>query len=317
MTRHARSVRTELRRAIALRDVIVLCGVIVLCAMVLLFTQLRHRELMRQAVCKQNLYAICTAGLTYAGQNRDYWPAATHAEATEDLVGKVEYVRAIGSYRGGSGDPRAGDTGRMGERPTRLSTTRNLWTLFRLNLIERDKFICPSTKDVANQEANAKDYWDFGEGDIVGPATPEQSRKGYSQVSYGYQVPYCKHARPSQDLWFCWLVADKGPYGAHLETGATTSPPAFPTSGAPGSWRPWNSPNHGREGQNALDVQTMVDFGETPSVAGWDNIYTQNQLATVAPATAAQKPQHGVPPAYAAKVVPAPLGRHNDTLIYP
>ncbi len=300
--------RIRLRRGVTRVEVLV----VAICVSIIAATLLRQRELTRRHVCRDNVHAILTAALTYAGQNRDNWPVAAHPEATDDRVGKVEYVRAIGSYRGRAGDPQAGNTDRMAERPTHLSTTRNLWTLFRLGLITRDKFVCPSTNDVPNTEPNATDYWDFGVGEISGPATPEQSRAGYSQISYGYQVPYGKHARPSQDLWLCWLVADKGPYGAALETGTSATPPPFPAGGPPRSWRPWNSPNHGGEGQNALHVQTMVEFGEHPMLVGPDNIYTQNPGI----GTANTNSHYGVPPTVNARLVPAPR-RPEDTLIYP
>jgi hypothetical protein len=72
-------------------------------------------------------------------------------------------------------------------------------------------------------------------------------------------------------------VADKGPYSAALEAGKKhPGPPTATSAGSPDDWTPWNSPNHGGEGQNVMYNDAHVDFVGTP-LAGWkkDNIYTR------------------------------------------
>ncbi len=307
-------------RAVTLIEVTVLLLVVALCICLMVFTLLRRTELERRAVCVRNLSAIERALWVYANENHNRFPVAGHAPATQARVGQVEYVRAIGSYRGRADDPQAGNTYTMEPLPTHLSTTRNLWTLYRIKSITRDQFICPSTKDIENKEPNARAYWDFGIGDIIGPATAAQSRLGYSQVSYGYQVPYGRDFRPSGNYSHFWPVADKGPFGAALEAGSPSPPSSFPTSYDSRFWRRWNSPNHGGEGQNRISGMSGVEF--TPTPHGWqiDFMYTQcppRGSINYIPGTI----HGGSPPAAGLKLTPdppGPMGSHlPDTFIYP
>ncbi len=311
------------QRAVTRLEVIVILSVIVLCAALLPMTFLRRTELQRRGVCIQNLSLIGTALYTYSDDNRDMFPIAAHPAATKDRIGNVEYGRQIGAYRGRWTDPQAGNTDRMPVPPDHLSTTRNLWTLFRLGLITRDKFICPSTRDVANQEPKAERYWDFGVDDVEGPVTAEQSRAGASQVSYGYQMPYGKQGQPNVGYDKPGVVADKGPFGAWLETGSAPPPAVFPAAADDARrWQPWNSPNHGSEGQNVLGA-AWSNF-QTKPTAGWasDNIYTQLGDAPSGTPAAWAAGQRGKGPALGARLAPAPFYPTSahfayDTLIYP
>ena len=50
-----------------------------------------------------------------------------------------------------------------------------------------------------------QDFWDF---------------RKYSEIGYGYQVPFGKHGRPRKNAAVeMALIADKGPYSAALESG--------------------------------------------------------------------------------------------------
>lgn len=229
-----------------------------------------------------NVRDIGSALGRYCMDNNDLFPVAAHPEATDPRVGLVEYTQAIGSYRGRADDPMAGNTALMSPLPTKLSTTRSLWILFREKRIRREQFICPSTQDRPNDEPQAANYWDFGVGDIAGEATPEQSRQGYHQVSYGYQVPYGKHARASLDSDHNVIVADKGPFGVAIEDGAPAPPPFSASAESPDdTWRPWNSPNHGGPGRGESQfgfTSAMLGGGfSTPSkgMLGYENCYTR------------------------------------------
>lgn len=283
----------------------------------------RNRELSRRAVCKKNLSRICTALFTYADDNSDFYPIPHHPAATDDRVGLIDYTQAIGSYRGQADDPNAGNPALVSPAPTKLSTTRGLWMLFRGKLVTRDQFVCPSTQDRPNDEAQAEAYWDFGVGDIAGPATPEQVRQGYRQVSYGYQVPYGKHGQPRTDVYLIASVADKGPFGAVIENGAPPPPP-FPATlpDSPAAWRPWNSPNHGGPGrgeiQQVLEFEGSVSTWSVPLVGRDDNQYTQQggQWAGKLMASFGNAPTPGGKQT-PAPGKPMPFPMCTDTLIYP
>lgn len=280
--RHRHEQHTGTREGLTRVDVLIVLAIVAMSAVVLTVSSARNRELSRQEVCRKNLSDIGIALEGYSQPPYQMYPIAAHPNAVDDRVGQVEYTQAIGSYRGRADDPKAGDTALMSPLPTKLSTTRSLWILHRYGWITRERFVCPSTQDRPNDEPQANKYWDFGVGDITGPATPEQSRQGYRQISYGYQVPYGKHAKPSSLLDHNFMVADKGPYGAAIEMGEPAPPPFSLLPGSSSNqWRPWNSPNHGGPGRG----EVQFCYSSSAGVEGWhapfsgsildDNLYTR------------------------------------------
>ncbi len=272
----------------------------------------RARELSKRSVCAANLKGIGGSLAFYAGENSNQWPSPYDSEAKLTPPGGVDYVGAISSHRGRASDPNSGDITRMQTIPDRVSTTRCLWALIRAQMSIQISFICPSANDLCNSDEWPQHYWDFGVGDITGPATSEQVRQGWSQVSYGYQVPFGKSGKPSPRA-NTPLMADKGPFGAALDAGLPAPPQinANDKSSAK-QWRPWNSPNHGGqgggEGQNVLYADGHVDWVATP-LAGVrkDNIYTQQSGGELGEV-------QGNRPAPGLKLTPA---GDADTLIYP
>jgi len=212
-------------------------------------------------MCAANLKGLGTGMYTYANENADWWPVATHAPATEEGKCAVTYAFGkIGTHRGNADDPKAGDTTAT---DTEMSVTRNLWTLVRLTICEPKSFICPSSPDKPNQEKDPQNYWDFAK---------------YSEISYGLQVPYGKYGKPNTNCCAQMaLAADKGPFGAALEAGAhNPGPPTLDASAKPEDWMPWNSPNHGAEGQIVLYTDAHAQFHPKPTVGFQnDNIYTR------------------------------------------
>ena len=206
----------------------------------------------------------------------------------------------------------------MSPPPSKLSTTRSLWMLTRYHHLKMDHFYCPSSQDQpinqSDKDADTQIYWDFGSGDIPGPASEEQARQGWSQISYGYAIPYGKHARPSPDWDKNIWVADKGPYGAAIEAGFPTPPPIpDPVPRSAKDWRPWNSPNHNYEGQVVLYGTSHAEFTKAPTYAYyWENIYTQNSNTT--DITKHRENQRGNPPVLGGKLTPA---CDTDSFIYP
>lgn len=249
-------------RGLALVDLLMLFLLLWLVLLAILLPSLmRARELSKRTVCAANLKGIGTGLYVYANENAGMWPIAAHKPAVKDEVGEVTYAPGmIGKHRGEAGNLLAGDTD---VNDTKMSTTRNLWTLVMHGASSPKTFICPSSDDVFNMDDNPQDFWDF---------------KSYREVSYGYQVPYGKFGKPNVDADArVVLAAEKGPYGAVLEAGATD--PGLPTADAddaPRTWKPWNSPNHKGEGQNALYPDGHADFVTKPTVSvGNDNIYTR------------------------------------------
>ena len=120
--------------------------------------------------------------------------------------------------------------------------------------------------------------------------------KGYTSLSYGYQLPYGRKAKPKEGLDARQPInADKGPFfdAGTTSTGNGTTPDARNTQAAPtvtqvgntddailkadtDKWRPFNSRNHNQEGQNLLFIDGSVRFEKKPIVGvNSDNIYTQ------------------------------------------
>jgi len=265
----------------------------------------RARELSKRTVCAANLKGIASGMYTYGNENMEAWPIAAHVAATaSDVgVGRTDYTQAIGAYR----DVEVAD---LAEAPTRLSTTRNPWMLIRMSYSTPKSFICPSSGDMPNNDDDPTQAYDFGTGSIPDDVDPLDAMDHWSQISYGYQVPYGLYGKPGsmRDPRMA-LMADKGPFGAAIDGGLATPPP-LPASGSSG-WRPWNSPNHGGqgdgEGQNVTMADGHVEFATTPLMGvNGDNIFTRHSLSGgIVP---------GDPPTVGGMETPL---IDNDTLIYP
>ena len=250
----------------------------------------RGRMLSQRSRCMSNLRVIALNLAIYGGTEGEDWIIAPHAPPTTAEVGNVDYApRKIGIHR---------------QRPTttadrEISTTRNFYMLILERFLTPGTFVCPSSGDTVADEPFLA-FHDFA---------------GIQNISYGMQVPYGKFGRPGADRdQRLPLAADKGPYGAALESGA--APPSVSTArpdAPPQAWREWNSPNHGGEGQSVLFADHSVDWCRTPTVGiGQDNIYTRWSQAD-AGTTADPRPRmHGTPPSR--NETP---WSHTDALIYP
>ncbi len=283
--------RQRKARGFTLIELLVVVAIIALLISILLPSLARARELSKRTVCAANLKGTGNGFATYATGNNDDWPIPAHDPATTNGVTQVSYVGQAGLKRGTAGTPDAGET--YGPPITAadfpasvaLSTTRAFWMLIRAGASSPKSFVCPSSEDQPNSEDNPQDFWDFGYGNdttATARATPASDPLGaYKQVSYGYQNPFGKIARPSpnvdQDMA---LMADKGPWSGQYEANKTAPAAiAADSMSAPDDWKRWNSPNHGGqgdgEGQNVGYNDAHVDFVMTPLAgSGRDNIYT-------------------------------------------
>lgn len=287
--------------------VILAIGLLLVSVFVIMLPHMRVPDRPIRTVCAANLKGIGTALYTYANENNGMWPVALHALAEQDGVGKVTYApNKIGMKRTGvygvasapSQDGPAAGGSTIGD--TELSTTRNLWVLVRANALTPSFFICPSSDDAKNDDDNPQLFYDF---------------RKYSEVSYGYQVPYGRKGRPSADCNPRMpLVADKGPFGAALEAGKLNpGVPSVAASASPDDWQKWNSPNHAGEGQVVLFPDGHADFHTKPTCGvNNDNIYTRWSGAEGELQANESARAHGIPP----------TGRETpwsdtDTLVYP
>jgi prepilin-type N-terminal cleavage/methylation domain-containing protein len=326
------STRAARKRGFTLIELLVVVAIIALLISILLPSLARARELSKRAVCAANEAGIGKGFATYASSNNDTWPIpAAILGAPADGISAVQYYNAIGAKRGTSLDPNIGETfDTTGTGDTIVSTTRAFWALVRTGASSPKSFVCPSAADDSpNADDNPQSYWDFGRGDAAAAGLPADPKIGYYQVSYGYQVPFGKTAKPNPnppDPGMA-MLADKGPYSQMIDGAKSIPPQGYPwgnggapqpdLSSSPDDWRKYNSPNHGGfgdgEGQNAGYADAHVDFVMTPLAgAGKDNIYTR--WGVVNPAVNSADIFRGTQPVTGTYL--APFGA-TDSLIYP
>ena len=290
-------------RALTRLETIVVVGLLLAIVLwFLLLPRCTSRELSPKAVCQSNLKGIGTIFYTYANENNGMWPVCAPIKAIDEGKLRVTYApNLIGKNRDVSDETLIA---RATGDELKTSVTRNLWILVRLQISPPKSFNCPQDPDsTENMDQSPQSYWDF---------------RTWSEVSYGYQVPFGKLGRPSSDRdQRMVMAADKGPFGAALEAGKPN--PGLPTAAmndAYKKWSPWNSHNHGGEGQNVLYAGGSADWQSKPVCGlGYDNIYTRWSDATGGATTAGDNPPirvHGTPPTG----TETPMS-DTDTLIYP
>jgi hypothetical protein len=241
-------------------------------------TTARVRELSKRSVCSLNLAGIGASAKIYAADNNGKWMIPAFREAFIETG--IIYTR----WDNGIGPP--GQTGYEREFESRSATptfpaggstevavTRAFWMLVRSGDVSVKQFICPSSGDVPDPTENIDFYYDFTE---------------YENISYGYQVPFGPlDTQPREGMDHRQAVAaDKGPWYLELnQPNWLLDPRTGDAIGivtlyhAPKAWRPYNSPNHGGngqgEGQNILFGNGGVSFLRKPAVGvDDDNIYT-------------------------------------------
>lgn len=243
----------------------------------------RAREITKRAVCASNLRGIGQGMKVYANDNLDWWPTTPYAE-TESAAGGAMAVSFIGQMGANLTQPRA-SAGYVQVHPSRA-----LFMLVIDGSCTPKQFICPSSGDAEDDLRNG------GVAAMLG--LNRYDFRGYPFESYGYQLPFGPRAKPNESLDpRVAVMADKGPFfeaGTPAATGevpdrpvAQTAPGTMITlSGLPNAaavlnadksvWRPFNSRNHGGEGQNVLFVDGHVEFRKQPIVGvNYDDIYTQ------------------------------------------
>ena len=295
------------RRALTQLEVLVIILVVV--ALVFMLRP-RARGPARRAVCAANLRGIGQSMHIYSTDNDDWFPIAPHAEDEDQPAGasKVSFVGRLA----------AGMTVES-DRLDESHTSRSLFLTIIQGHSTPKQFICPGSGDSEDELRN-------GVGINQRPAMAGVDRfdfAGYDRLSYGYQLPFGSLARPRQNLDVRMAVmADKGPYfeagepradGTVPDRFSKVLPPTHWTNTnmilrvSNTDWRPYNSRNHGGEGQNVLFVDDHVIFRKNP-LAGVnsDNIYTVQSGSALRDALIGLRPDDKLGPMTATDTVIVP-----------
>jgi prepilin-type N-terminal cleavage/methylation domain-containing protein/prepilin-type processing-associated H-X9-DG protein len=264
-------------RAFTLIELLVVIAIIALLISILLPSLSRARELSKRLVCGANIKGIGTSAKIYANDNLEKWMIPAFKGANVN-AGGIDYVCDDGGTSIPNTDP--GEIGYFRHQQstsetienasggsTAVSTTRSFWILVRSGDVTVQQYTCPSSGDEPDPTENLDLYYDFTQ---------------YSNVSYGYQVPYGpRDTQPREGTDNRQILgADKGPF--YLEKTPEWKNSAgkeVTLTDPPKDWAKYNSPNHGGsgngEGQNCLYADGHANFQRTPAAGiDNDNIYT-------------------------------------------
>jgi hypothetical protein len=249
------------------------------------------RTIAQRAVCAQNLAHMGAALLVYAGENNGCFPIAPFLEPDPNAPSGVTQVAFIGQMGATCNSPLEG------EQLGRVHPSRSTYLLLKEGAITSKVAVCPSTYDPMDDHRNP---------DGTAGLETRLDWRGYPYFSYGYQLPFGARGRPSERLDHrVAIMADRGPFfeaapqrgfitpdrlRVEFQSGTSISlrsvnsadPTAIRAASAR-TWRPYNSPNHGRKGQNVLFAGGYVVWADKPIVGvDHDNIYTVQRDATPA-----------------------------------
>ncbi len=274
--------------------------VITLAATVLLPAQVHLRSITRREICAGRLGNIGYAMHVYSNDNSEWFPIH-YFDFQDQQPGTPPNhgIRWLGTM-GSSDGLRISEATTTNHSPRDGHPSRSLFLLVAYwgEYAAPHDFICPASPDEVDDLMNYGP--DAQPGHAVSPARPGIDRfdfRGYRHLSYGYQLPYGRRGRPWQNSRLDLpILADKGPYteeaGPGLK-GTRTSVDRRNNLDPPNAWRflshqqllqipdeewrPYNSRNHGGEGQNTVRPDNSVTFARRP-IAGseHDNIYTLN-----------------------------------------
>ncbi len=291
-------------KGFTLIELLVVVAIIALLISILLPSLSRARELAKRAVCGSNLRGIGQGMHIYANDNEEWFPhhfffSRVQTNSVPAVSSNYQFVGTMGS----TVIPISQPTGprQLGSIEDKGHISRSLFLLVIGNQSSVGSFICPSASDT---EDDLRNYGSDASQGNESAAVPGKNRfdfRGYNNLSYSYQNPFGRRARPRTSLDTRMPIsADKGPYyqAGNSDPGTNTvsderSETNVPTEIGNGSqpdqilqasndeWRPYNSPNHGGEGQNILFVDDHVKFEKRPIVGiDNDNIYTASNSRT-------------------------------------
>lgn len=239
----------------------------------------KSRETARRTRCVDNLRAIQLGLYEYARSNGQDYPRVA---ADPNATGYAAFTGA------GPGTP---------VQPN--DVTASLWLIVRQGLVEPGRFVCPGSDDVPDPLMT--------QGRHVTPRDRSNFTAG-RHLSYGYASPFSraekfKLNRDVLPVDFA-IMADNGPGPSAADV------PADAVWRNPIRLARANSLNHGRAGQNVLDLSGSVAFKETPYSGfgqGWerDNIYTAHAARVPATLPDGARPAPQAQGLYSRDVLPA------------
>jgi prepilin-type N-terminal cleavage/methylation domain-containing protein/prepilin-type processing-associated H-X9-DG protein len=284
------------KKGFTLIELLVVVAIIALLISILLPSLSRARELAKRSVCASNLRGIGQGQAIYANDNLEWFPHHYYspnwnaADQSPSSHG-VTYIGTMGSKVVRISQPTTPSTGSRTSHPS-----RSHFLLVIAGQSTTGQFLCPSSSDT---EDDLRNRGADDKNNKEGAAQPGINRfdfRGYPYLSYGYQMPYGRRAKPRTTLDARMPIsADKGPYFSSGSSDSNTQTTSDTKSGvrAPDisyfgggggeavlkasneKWRSYNSQNHNGEGQNVLFVDSHVEFLRRPiSGVNNDNIYT-------------------------------------------
>ncbi len=261
-------------KAFTLIELLVVIAIIALLISILLPSLSRARELSKRLVCGANTKGIGTSAKIYANENQEKWMAPPFSKKTDGdgidylCTGNPDASPCVGFQRERESTSETANSGGAAGS-TALSVTRAYWIMVRSGDITVKQFLCPSAPDNEDPTENLDLYYDF---------------TAYENISYGYLVPFGpRDTQPREGMDNRQaLAADKGPHYLQNDLDASTRGPGgqgLRVDSSPKDWRPFNSANHGGngngEGQNVLFADGHSSFIRTPlGGIDSDNIYS-------------------------------------------
>ena len=297
------------KKGFTLIELLVVVAIIALLISILLPSLSRARELAKRAVCSSNQRGIGQGMHIYANDNEEWFPhhyyLPTYVTTVLPPSHGIKWIETMGTGNGSLliskptgpdiADPSGADISSDASSPS-----RSLFLLVIGGQSTPGSFICPSAGDTEDDLRNRgpdKASGASGDESAAQPGIDRFDFRGYSYLSYGYQMPFGIRGKPRTNLDTRMpLTADKGPYFQAKTMGGTSGtdtneritdllPPTVWESDALADilkrstedWRPYNSRNHGGDGQNVLFVDDHVEFKKTPREGVQnDNIYTMH-----------------------------------------
>jgi len=293
------------RKGFTLIELLVVVAIIALLISILLPSLSRARELAKRAVCSSNLRGIGQAMYIYANDNSEFFPHDAYSQAITGTNPEDNAVTFIAQMGTNITSPTTSGTNSVNN-----PVSRSLFLLIIGNQCTPKQFICPSSPD---SEDNLR-LTISGQERASQPGINRFDFKGYPFLSYGYQVPFGRKAKPNTRLDSRMpIAADKGPYfdAGNARADSTIPDVSVTTVGLPNfgtadqilradndRWRPYNSRNHNGEGEQVLFVDSHVEFARKPIVGvNNDNIYTyQDPGFTFENSLIGQRPTNGKGP---------------------